>query len=99
MKVIILLTRATGLITVPGRIMRGIPAASVSQLTTDPTMFAARVTGLAALITFGNPGIGHGGMVRKFGSTAITSYEDTEPSALQDQETPLRYRNVRRVAI
>jgi hypothetical protein len=80
-KVIILLTRATDLITVPDRIMRGILAASVSQFMTDPTMFAGLVTGLAAFITFGNLGIGHGGMVRKSGSMGITSCEDIKPRA------------------
>jgi hypothetical protein len=78
-KGIIPLTRATALITDQVRIMRGIPAASASQFMTDPTMFAALAIGLAALITFGSLAIGYGGMVRKFGFTAITLCEDTNP--------------------
>jgi hypothetical protein len=78
-KGIILLTRATALITDQVRIMRGIPAASASQFTIDRTMSAAPVTGLAALITFGSLDIGYGGMVRKFGFTAITLCEGTNP--------------------
>lgn len=78
MEGIILLTRATALITDPVLIMGGIPAASASQFTIDRTMSAALVTGLAALITFGSLAIGHGGTVRKFGFTAITLFEDTK---------------------
>jgi hypothetical protein len=78
----------TPVITGPARIMEGIPAGSVSQFTTDPTMSAALVTGPAAPITFGNPGIGVGGMVRKFGSTAITSCEDIRPRRLASGHIP-----------
>jgi hypothetical protein len=79
-KGIILLTRATVLITDPDpvRIMEGIPVGSALQFTTDLTMFAVLVIGLAALITFGSLATGHGGTVRKFGSTAITLCEDTK---------------------
>jgi hypothetical protein len=78
-KGIILLTRATALITDPVRIMEGIQAGSASQVMTDPTMSAALVIGLVALITFGGLAIGHGAMVKKFGFTAITLCEDTKP--------------------
>jgi hypothetical protein len=78
-KGIILLTRATALITDPVRIMEGIQAGSASQVMTDPTMSAALVIGLVALITFGGLAIGHGGMGKKFGFTAITLCEDTKP--------------------
>jgi hypothetical protein len=61
-----------------GRIMGAIPAVSASQFTTDPTI-AVPDTGLAACIMSGNLVTGHGGMVGKFGSAAITSREDTRP--------------------
>ena len=44
-----------------------------------PIMFAAPDTGMAACIMSGSPVTGHGEMVRKCGSTAITSHEAIKP--------------------
>jgi hypothetical protein len=67
------LIRDTDLTTVRDRITE--EARSWSQLAIELTI-AVRVTGMVACIMSGNLVTGHGGMVRKSGSVAITSRED-----------------------
>jgi hypothetical protein len=57
-------------------------AQSWSQSAIDRTI-AVPDTGMAAYIMSGSQVIGHGGMVSKCGSVAITSREDTEPLPLE----------------
>jgi hypothetical protein len=52
---------------------------SPSPLATGHTTFAALDIGTGERITPGGPVTGHGDVVSKFGSTGITSCEDTNP--------------------
>jgi hypothetical protein len=75
-KGIIVPTLGTDLTTAPGHITE--EAQSWSPLAID-LIIAVPVTGTDERITSGNQVTGHGGMVSKYGSAAITSCEDTEP--------------------
>jgi hypothetical protein len=78
-KAIILPTPGTDLTTARGHITE--EAQSWSQLAIDLTIVVPD-TGTDARITSGDQVTGHGGMVSKYGSVAITSCEDTELRAL-----------------
>jgi hypothetical protein len=80
-KAIIRLTRATDLPTVPGHTME--EAQSSSRSVIDRTIVAP-ATGTDARIMSGNRATGHGGMVSKCGSVAITWCEGTEMRGVQD---------------
>jgi hypothetical protein len=59
-----------------GHITAGVPWRSQSVI---DRIIAVRDTGMVGCITSGNLVTGHGGMVRKCGSVAITSREGTKP--------------------
>jgi hypothetical protein len=73
--------RGTDLITVPGHITEEGQLGSQSAI--DLTIVVP-ATGTEARIMSGGQAIGHGDMVGKSGSVAITSCEDTRPREVQD---------------